>query len=287
MNQLKIFLTIFIAIFMTLPVNTQEKRDHSAAEELGWKLAAQAYTFRLFTFEETLDKLNELGLKYVEMYPGQTIGAGIEGTTHYSMDTQTRQKLKDLLDSKGIRLINYGVAGANSTEEWNQLFGFAYDMGIETIMINPRAVHFDLIEELCEKYEINVGIHNHPKPRSDFWNPDYAMSQLAGRSRKMGICADIGHWGRSGVDPLEAVKNTEGRIVSLHFKDLNHYGVGSHDVPWGAGVCNIAGIMHELKRQGFEGVFSIEYEHNWEDSVPEIAESIDYFNRVAFWLTSE
>ncbi len=287
MDQLKFYFIGILAFFILLPVNAQKNYDHSAAEEIGWKLAAQAYTFRLFTFEETLDKLNELGLKYVEMYPGQTIGAGIEGTTHYSMDTKTRQELKGLLESKGIRLINYGVAGANSTQEWDQLFEFANDMGIETIVINPRARDFDLIERLCEKYDINVAIHNHPKPRSDFWNPDFAMAQLAGRSRKMGICADIGHWGRSGVDPLEAIKKIEGRIISLHLKDLNHYGAGSHDVPWGAGVCNIAGIMHELKNQGFEGVFSIEYEHNWEDSVPEVAESIAYFNRVAFWLMSE
>jgi sugar phosphate isomerase/epimerase len=288
MKPKTIFTGMLLMLCMLMPLGAQKKTyDSSYAEQLGWRLAAQAYTFRLFTFAETLEKLNELGLKYVEMYPGQVIGGGIEGNTHYSMDTRTQARLKALLESKGIELVNYGVAGANTREEWVMLFRFARDMGIETIAINPQAKFIDLIEELCEEYDIRVAIHNHPKPASNYWSPDLALAALAGRSRKMGICADLGHWGRSGVDPLEAIKISEGRIISIHGKDLNSFARNSHDVPWGAGVCNMAGIMHELKRQGFKGVFSIEYEHNWENSVPEIAESIAYFNRVAYWLTAE
>src|SRR5699024_1498340 len=73
----------------------------SAAEKMGWKVASQAYTFRLFTLEETLDKLNELGIKYVELYGGQTIGAGIEGETDFKMSAEKRQQLKSLLARKG------------------------------------------------------------------------------------------------------------------------------------------------------------------------------------------
>ena len=44
--------------------------DTSSAEKLGWRLGVQAYTFRELTFFETVDKVHELGLKYIEMYPG-------------------------------------------------------------------------------------------------------------------------------------------------------------------------------------------------------------------------
>nr|MBI1232772.1 sugar phosphate isomerase/epimerase [Cytophagales bacterium] len=85
-----------------------------------------------------------------------------------------------------------------------------------------------------------------------------------------------------GIDPVEGIKKLEGRIISLHFKDLNAWGTrNAHDVPWGTGTCNVAGVLHELNRQGFKGVFSAEYEHNWENNLPEVAESMEYFKRVA------
>ncbi len=286
--KLNFFLTaILLACFLTISAQAQKSYDQSALDKLEWKLAAQAYTFRFFTLEETLDKMNALGLRYVELYPSQKIGGGMEGQTHFTMDEQTRNKVKAMLQKKGITPVNYGVVRGNSKEEWIQIFEFAKAMGIETIVVEPLAQHIDLLEDLCEQYKIKLAIHNHPKP-SRYWHPEIAVSVLAARSNNLGVSADIGHWARSGVDPLEAVKMLEGRIIAFHFKDLNEFGVRkAHDVPWGTGVCNVAGIMHELKRQGFKGVFSIEYEYNWENSVPEIAESIAYFNRVAHWLLQE
>ena len=283
-----IFVSIFILMFC---LNSQGQAvntfDDSALEKLEWKLAVQAWTFRLFTLEETLDKLNELGIKYIELYPRQEIGAGIEGTTAYDADENTRKKIKELLDKKGIKAINYGVVGGNSEEEWNQIFAFAADMGIETIVSEPMARFIDHIESLCDKYNIRLAIHNHPKP-TRYWHPDIVASVMAARSNRIGVCGDIGHWVRSGLNPVECVSQLQGKFISFHFKDLNDFGVRSaHDVPWGTGNSNVAGVMHELKKQGYKGSFSIEYEHNWENSMPEIAESIAYFYRVAHWLVQE
>ena len=83
---------------------------------------------------------------------------------------------------------------------------------------------------------------------------------------------------RSGINPLEALKKLEGRVVSLHFKDLNEASPDAHDVPWGTGKADVKALLTELKRQGFKGVFSIEYEHNWENSVPDIAQCVANFD---------
>ena len=40
-------------------------------EKLGWKLGCQAYTFREMSAMETVDVLKNLGIHYVEFYPGQ------------------------------------------------------------------------------------------------------------------------------------------------------------------------------------------------------------------------
>ena len=93
-----------------------------------------------------------------------------------------------------------------------------------------------------------------------------------------------------GYDPLESLKKYEGRILTIHAKDLIPAKVGDngyHDVPWGAGVSNFAGLMHELKRQGFKGPISVEYEYNWLNSFAEVKESVDYFNRLTTWMSKE
>lgn len=271
---------ILFVLLTFVPVHLHAQ-DFSGAEKLGWKIGSQAYTFRLFTLEETLDKLNDLGLKYVELYGNQKIGAGIEGETSYKMSAERRQELKDLLKSKGITPVAFGVSSGSNETEWRQLFEFAKDMGIGILTSEPVYNDLDLVESLCKEYNIKVAIHNHPIP-SRFWHPDIIMNLLDGRSELIGVCADIGHWVRSGLDPVECLRKVEGRLISFHFKDLNEFGVrGAHDVHWGTGLGNISGVMNEMKRQGFEGPISVEYEHNWDNNVPDVRASIEYFARVA------
>jgi len=257
-----------------------EQERQTAAEKIGWRLSVQAYTFNRFTFFEAVDKTASMGIKHIEMYPEQQIDTENDSTTHYSMDAETRQKILNKLDAAGIKLVNYGVVGGGDAADWRRLFEFAKAMGIETIVSEPDPDQMDVVETLCEEFKINVAIHNHPKP-SRYWNPDTVLEAVRGRSKRIGACADTGHWMRSGLDPVECLKKLEGRIISLHFKDLDKKGDGAHDVPWGQGAGDAKAMLTELNRQGFKGVFSVEYEYHWDNSVPEIKQCAEYFNTVA------
>ena len=253
----------------------------SGAEQLGWRLGVQAYTFNRFTFFEAVDKIASMNLKYVEAYPGQTISKDSDEKISYTMSDETRKIVKDKLNSAGVKWVCFGVTGAKDEAEWRKLFEFAKDMGIETITCEPEFDQIDYIEELCDHFEINIAIHNHPKnPGSKYWDPDNVLKAVEGRISRIGACADTGHWSRSGFEPVECIRKLKGRIISLHFKDLNVKDPDAHDVHWGTGVCNISGILEELKKQEFQGVFSIEYEYNWDNSVPDVEECIKYFDKV-------
>ena len=257
------------------------------AEKLGWRLGCQAYTFNRFTFYEAIEKTASLGLHYIEAYPGQTLSKEKpDAKTNESLSPADRREIKKRLADAGLKLVNYGVVGLPANEEaCRRVFDFAKDMGIETIVSEPPFDAFDIIEKLCEEYQINVAIHNHPKP-STYWNPDTVLKVCEGRSKRIGACADTGHWMRSEINPLEAIKKLEGRIICFHFKDLNRYGMGAHDVPWGTGQANVPALLKEIKRQGLKAVFSIEYEYNWDNSLPEIAECVKFFDKVAAELLS-
>jgi len=250
----------------------------------GWRLGVQTWTFNRFTFYEAVDKTASLGLDWLEAYPhGQKLSEDKPDIIFgHNMPEEIKKQVKQKLADAGVRLCNYGVVQLpNDENECRKVFEFAKEMGIETLVSEPPEEAFDLIDRLCQEYQINIAIHNHPKP-SHYWDPNMVLEVCKGRSNRIGACADTGHWVRSGINPVEALKKLKGRIVSLHLKDISEFGNReAHDVIWGTGVCDIKAMLEELHRQNFKGVFSIEYEHNWEKSLPEIRKSVEYFNEVA------
>ena len=274
MNLLKT--KLFSLVLSLFVLGTGELFAQNPEVKLGWELGAQSYTLNRFTFLQALDKIDSCGLKFVEGFPGQTIGGDIEGKMDFKMEPAKREQILKKLKDKGIRMVAFGVVNANSEAEWDQLFQFAKAMGIQNITSEPKESDIPLLSTLCDKYKVNLAIHNHPNP-SHYWSPEIVLNAIKGHSERIGACADIGHWVRSGLDPVECLKKLEGHIKGLHMKDLHMKAREGHDVPWGTGVSNIDGVIEELKKQKFKGVISAEYEHNWLNNAPEVAESAKNF----------
>lgn len=231
-------------------------RDDSASEKLGLKLSLQCWTFRELSFFETVDKAAGLGVKYLEMFPGQRLKPGSEEKVSRAMNAATMAEIKKkLADAGGLKLVAYGVDSIPNDEEGaRQTFKWAKTMGIEVLVTEttPTATH----DSLCAEFNMKMALHNHPKT----WPPDQVLKACKERTQRIGSCSDTGHWMRADLVPVEQLKKLEGRVLHLHFKDLNEFGNG-HDVPWGTGRGNPKAMMAELKRQGFKGYLSIEYEY--------------------------
>jgi sugar phosphate isomerase/epimerase len=250
------------------------------AEKLGWRLGCQAWTFNKFTFYEAMDKTASLGLKVIEAYPNQKLSADKPGQqVGPKLSKEAREELKKRLEDKGMKLVNFGVGPAT-----REAFEFAKDMGIETLVSEPPMNAFDNIDKMCEEYQINVALHDHPRP-SPYWNPDIVLQVCKDRSKRIGACCDTGHWMRSDINPVEALKKLEGRIISFHLKDLNEFGKSAHDVPWGTGRGDVKGMLTEVKRQKIKPVFSMEYEYKF--TMPELAQCVEYFDKIAAELQAE
>jgi sugar phosphate isomerase/epimerase len=189
------------------------------------------------------------------------------------------QKVKAKLAQHGLKAVNYGVVQIPKDEtEARKIFEFAKAMGLRAVTTESVDA-IDTIEKLVKEYDVMVGFHDHPKqpnnPNYRMWDPNYVLSVVKDRDARIGSCADTGHWVRSGLSPTECLRILKGRIVSSHLKDLNRTGDG-HDVPFGTGVSDVPAILQELRVQNFGGNISIEYEHNWDNSVPEVAQCIGF-----------
>ncbi|WP_285008577.1 sugar phosphate isomerase/epimerase family protein [Pedobacter faecalis] len=274
-------LLMFAALGLTAckSMNNKGKIENHPEAKLGWQLGSQAYTFKNFSFFEAVRKIDSCNLRYVEAFPGQTIGGGIAGKMDPKMDEATRKAILDKMKTTNVKLVAFGVYGAGSEAEWEQAFRFCKAMGIQTITSEPDEKFIPLLSKLCDEYQINLAIHNHPDP-SHYWNPETVLRVIKGHSKRIGACADIGHWVRSGLDPVACLKLLDGHVLHSHMKDLNEKSKKGHDVHWGEGVSNIPGVIAELKRQDFKGTISAEYEYNWNSNSVDVAASVVNFRKL-------
>lgn len=244
------------------------------------ELGMQAWTLNRGTFAEAVKKTADMGVRYLQAYPRQKIGGGIDGTFVASMDTATREKVRALLKTHGVTLTSFGVVRAANEAEWREIFAFAKDMGMRDIAVEPPkntwSEAFPLLDKLAQEYRLSVTIHNHPNPNNP---PAEVVAALRPYSKRLGICGDTGHWARSGFDPVASLRAAQERLISLHFKDLTEIARPAHDVPWGTGASNAAGQIAELRRQGFRGIAYVEYEHRTPQLEAEVARSVEFFRR--------
>lgn len=243
-----------------------------------WNLGVQLWTFHLYDLVTAIAKADSAGLKFIEAFPGQKLGGDFTDKEFGPrMSAESRAKVSEMLKSKGISLVGFGVVVPATKGEWDSTFAFARDMGIKYITAEPLKEHWGYADSLAGATGIKVSIHDHPRP-SAYWHPDSVLAATKGHPN-LGACADIGHWGRNGLDPVECLKKLEGHIVSLHFKDIKEMNkVDAGDMIPGTGVLNMPAIFAELKRQGFKGTLSIEHEDNWYNNVPDVKRIVEYYN---------
>lgn len=275
-------MAVIVLLCMATITGCTQDSTKTKAEQQGWHLSMQSYTFHLFTVMESLDKTQELGIRFIEIYPGQRLGEGFgEAVFGYQMNDDQQKRLKEEAAARNVTIISSGVWTARK-EEWDPIFAFAKKMGMEFISAEPAREDWDVVEELAKKNKIKVAVHNHPSEHS-YWSPEILLGSIGGRDGLLGACVDVGHYKRMGLDPITSMQQLDGKIIALHFKDITPQGEAQtlEDVIWGQGILNVKGMMEELKRQKFKGYFTIEYEADWENNLPQIKKSIEYFNQVA------
>ena len=256
----------------------------------GFAIGCQAYSFNRFSVFEAIEKTAEAGGKVIEFYPGQKLTKE-EPNVKWSHDStdEVIARVKEKLAKHNVRAVNYGVVGIPKDEAGaRKIFEFAKKMGLYGVTTESIDA-LDTAEKLAKEYDIRVGIHQHAKrfkkdadgkPVEDtnykIWNPEYVRDLVKGRDSRIGACADIGHWQTSGLKAIDGLKILEGRLISLHAKERAALGPGQHDTIFGTGITDMAGVLAELKRQKFTGNISLEYEYNWDNSVPDMKQCIDF-----------
>jgi sugar phosphate isomerase/epimerase len=244
--------------------------------EAGFAISLQCWSLKEFSLFQAIEMAAAAGMGGVEVYKGQKLG-GEHGDVVFSesLPDDKIQAILEHLKKNNLVAVNFGVVAIPKEEaEARKFFETAKKLnlyGLTTEAIGS----IDTLEKLAKEYDIKVCFHNHPKPTA-LWNPDTISQALEGRHANLGFCADIGHWASSGLDPVAVIKKIAPRVLSFHMKDRASITEWSHDRPFGTGIIDNIAILDEVRKHGFAGNVTVEYEHNWKANLPEIAQCVGY-----------
>jgi sugar phosphate isomerase/epimerase len=235
---------------------------------LGLKVGIATYTFHKVPLDETIKAVRQVGVNYVSIKDA-----------HLPLKSTAEQRkavVKKFRDA-GITPLSCGNIGMKENEsDVRNAFEYARDIGVPTIVCTPVPAILLLLDKLVKEFDIKVAIHNHG-PEDKLWPSPYtAWDAIQKLDERIGLCIDVGHTARCGVDPAEAIRKCAARLYDVHLKDLSAIEVKSRPCEVGRGVLDIRGILQALLDVKFARLVGLEYEKDMNDPLPGIAESIGY-----------
>ena len=282
-----LFLTSIVLLITTFfimgntPMSSEKNKIQSSNEPGEWKLGVALYTFHTFSFPDALSKADSAGVKYIEGFTFGKSGAELKDSMIMQLSPAGIDRLKQMIKEKGLKMESIYVVGGSTVDAWKKEFNIAKQLNVKYVTGEPPINMWNSIDSLAGVYGIKVAIHNHWRGMSAYWHPDSVLAALKNHPN-FGACPDVGHWPKSGIDPVEGLKKLEGHILAIHFKDIAEYNNPKiRDVPAGTGLVNFPAVFQELKRQNFSGYIMIERDAEDKPSnLPSVIQTVKYYNDV-------
>ena len=244
----------------------------------GYGLGLASYTFREFDLDATLAAAKRLQLGRLTL---KSVHLPLESSE--SEVKAAAQKIR----AAGIDLYGCGVVYMTNAAEVDRAFVYAGAGGMKVIIGVPEHDLLDRAERRIRETGIQLAIHNHGPDDRLYPTPDSILGRIQGRDSRLGLCLDIGHCLRSGIDPAEAATACGRRLLDVHLKDVT---VATKDwtaVEAGRGVVDLPRFLRILADQDFQGTASFEYEKDGKDPLPGLAESVGYVRGILAALDQE
>lgn len=231
------------------------------------KLALASYTTRKFNLEKTLEITRRVGLDYICLK-----------SFHLPLDASEEQIKQAIAQIKeaGVTPYGAGVVDMKNPQQIEQAFNYAKTAGFSVLVAVPEPKLLGLVEEKVKQYDIKVAIHNHGPQDKIYPTPESAYQKIKELDKRIGLCIDIGHTIRAGVDPAQAAQKYADRLIDVHIKDISSANAAGKTVEAGRGVINIPHFLQTMIDIGYDGKLAFEYEKDENDPLPGLAESVGY-----------
>jgi len=267
------------AVLVTGNASSQRQAAIAAAtpQSARFELGLASYTLRKFSLDQTLQMTKRVGLKHIAFKD-----------VHLPMNSTPEQIQEAVAKVKaaGLDLYGGGVIYMNNEQEVSRAFEYAKAAGMRVIIGVPQPELLPLVDKKVKEYGLTVAIHNHGPGDKLYPTPETVYEKIKDLDKRIGLCNDIGHTIRAGVDPSVSIAKFADRLYDVHFKDESAATAKSDTVEVGRGVIDIPQVLRTLIKINYAGIVSFEYEKDENDPLPGLAESVGYVRGVLKVLTS-
>jgi sugar phosphate isomerase/epimerase len=235
--------------------------------EQTFALGLASYSLRNLPLGQALAITNRLGLKHICLNPAHL---PVASTPAHIAEVAARVK------AAGIDLYGAGVIYMRKPADVDRAFEYARAAGIRIMVAAPSPGVLPLVDEKVKKYDLRVAIHNHGPGDKSYPTPQAVYEKIKNLDRRIGLCIDIDHTTRAGVDPSRAAEQFADRLLDVHMRDVTAATPKGEPIEAGHGVIDIPKFLRTLERIRYAGVVAFEFEKDPADPVPGLAESVGY-----------
>ncbi len=237
------------------------------------KLGVASFSLRKFPLAEAISMVQELQAPYINIKSYHL---------PYELSPEELAAGRGQIEQAGLEIVGGGTIGLKKDEDEDirKHFEYAKNCGMPLMVIAPIPEAVPRIEKFVKEYDIKAAIHNHGPEDENFPTPGAALEAVAGLDPRFGLCIDVGHTARTGVDVLESIAEAGPRLLDMHMKDLLSFDSAETLCAVGEGLMPVKDIFRQLQAMNFEGFVNLEYEIFPEDPLPGMKQSFAFMRKV-------
>ncbi len=247
--------------------------DEKGAVPAEIKLGVASYSLRELSRTDAIAAIQALRTPYVSIK-----------SMHLPYESTPQELAAGLEEfgAAGLTVVGGGVVTLqqDDDDDIRTYFDYARASGMPLMVIAPSAITLPRIERFVIEYDIKVAIHNHGPGDLHFPGPRDALPIIRDMDPRVGLCVDLGHTTRTGVDIVETLAEAGDRVLDVHVKDLQDLLVAESQCIVGEGAMPFPAIFRQLVAMGFSGYVNLEYEIDAQDPLPGMLQSFAYMRGV-------
>jgi sugar phosphate isomerase/epimerase len=230
-----------------------------------------SYTFREFGLDAALAMARRVGLVRIALKD-----------MHLPLDSpeETIRATIEKIQAAGLVAYACGVVYMASDAEVDRAFAYAKAGGMGVIVGVPDHDFLARVEQRVRETGISLAVHNHGPGDLRYPTPQSILDRIGKLDGRIGVCLDVGHCQRSGIDPSIAAAECGPRLIDVHLKDVTAPTKDGVAVEVGRGVVDIPRFVTTLAGMGYRGTAAFEYEKDGQDPLAGLAESVGYVRGV-------
>ncbi len=245
----------------------------------GMKLGVATYSLRSFDRAKAIEMVQSLKTPWVSIKE-----------VHLSQKASPEEieAGRREFEAAGLKIMSGGNVDMKETtiDGLRTHFEYAKHAGMPMMVCAPTPENVKLVEGLVKEYNIKCAIHNHGPEDKFFPTPQSVLKAVRDLDPRVGLCMDVGHSARTGVDVVQTIAEAGSRLIDMHVKDLADLSKANSQCDVGDGKMPFPGIFKQLKKMNYQGCVNLEYEINAKDPLPGMQRSFSYMRGVLAGLAA-